>query len=77
MPTQKKRINLVVSTQIEDAVTRLAARDEVPVAAKALELIQRALEIEEDVLFDIVARSRDTRGALYHSHQKAWGKSTK
>ncbi len=74
MPTQKKRINIAVSDRVEDAVSRLARRDEVPVARKALELIEHALEIEEDIAFGRLAESRrNQKGVRYLSHQEVWG----
>lgn len=48
MPTLKTRINLSVPRETELFLASLAKRDGVPVATKALELIDGALDLEED-----------------------------
>lgn len=72
MATVKKRINISVPRSVEDAIARLAKRDELPQATKAGELLRLALEIEEDQVFDTIASKRDGIGAKYVSHKKAW-----
>lgn len=65
MPTVKTRINVTLTTDVERALGRLAARDEVPAATKAAHLIQLALEIEEDEVWDAIAAKRDTAKARF------------
>jgi hypothetical protein len=48
MATLKKRINISVSDAVEQAVSLLAKRDDVPQATKVTELLELALELEED-----------------------------
>jgi len=72
MPTAKKRLNITLSPDIEEAVKRLAERDKLSRAGKAVELLRIALEIEEDRFWDKLANSRDRRGARFISHKKAW-----
>lgn len=72
MPTTKKRINISVSRDIDQAVERLAKRDQVPLATKAEHLIRLALELEEDEVLDTIAAKRDTKGAVMVSHNNAW-----
>lgn len=72
MATTKKRINISVSKEIDDVLSKLAKRDQVPQATKAEHLIQLALEIEEDQIFDKIARKRDVRGATFVSRSQAW-----
>lgn len=73
MPTTKKRINLTLLPNLEVAIIRLAKRDSVAVAAKAVELINTALEIEEDDFLNKLAESRiNSKNAKYFSHKKAW-----
>ena len=72
MATNKKRVNITLSPELERAISRVALRDKVPQATKAAELLRLALEIEEDEVWDALASSRDARGARYVSHQKAW-----
>ncbi len=73
MPTIKKRINISVSDDVNDALQELADRDQMPQATKAEQLLQLALEIEEDDVLNAIAHSRDTRSARLVSHKKAWG----
>ncbi|MBI2406502.1 MAG: hypothetical protein HYV25_02880 [Candidatus Harrisonbacteria bacterium] len=68
----KKRINLSVSGDVNAVIQKLARRDNVPTATKALELIKRAILTEEDDVLDLLARERDTLGARYLSHSRAW-----
>ena len=72
MPTAKKRLNVSLPEDVESALQILAERDDVPQATKALHLIQMALEIDEDDIFNAVGEKRDTRKAKFVSHTKAW-----
>lgn len=71
MATNKKRINITLSKDVEKMLAVLAKRDEVPRATKAAELISRAIEIEEDAIWDEIATKR-SRSGHYVSHEKAW-----
>ncbi len=72
MPTLKKRLNMSLPKDIEEAVSALAERDDVPHATKALHLIQLAIEIEEDDVWNAIAEKRDTKDATFVSHEEAW-----
>ena len=72
MVTTKKRVNISISRAVENALGRLARRDEVPEATKAGELLRLAIELEEDQVLDFVASKRDTKNAKFVSHKKAW-----
>lgn len=72
MPTTKTRINISVSDRVRDALHRLARRDRVPQATKAARLLETALELEEDIVWDERAKRRDIRNVRYLSHNKAW-----
>lgn len=72
MSTQKHRINLSVPTQLDRALHRLATRDEQSVTTKALDLLTRAVEIEEDEALLAVAERREKKKAKFVSHEKAW-----
>lgn len=72
MPTLKKRLNLSLPRDIDTALSALASRDDVPEATKALHLIQLALEIEEDDVWNAIAEKRDTKNAKFLSHEEAW-----
>jgi hypothetical protein len=72
MATTKKRINVSLPEDIENALLSLAERDDMPAATKALHLIKLALEIEEDDILNALAESRDVRGSKFVSHKDAW-----
>lgn len=72
MPTTKKRVLISIPKHVERALELLAERDQVPQATKAVHLLEIALEIEEDRVWDQVATQRDTKSARFVSHKKAW-----
>ena len=72
MPTTKARINISLSDSMKDVLAKLASRDRIPQATKAARLLETALEIEEDQVWDMMASKRDTKSARYFSHKKAW-----
>lgn len=72
MATTKHRINISLSDEITAVLTKLARRDQVPTATKTAELLQRAIELEEDDMFNSLAAQRDTKGAKFTNHTKAW-----
>ncbi|OGJ64466.1 hypothetical protein A3F36_03895 [Candidatus Peribacteria bacterium RIFCSPHIGHO2_12_FULL_55_11] len=72
MPTVKKRLNMSLPQDVDAALSALAKRDDVPQTTKALHLIQLALQIEEDDVWNAIAEKRDTKDAKFLSHEKAW-----
>lgn len=72
MPTTKSRLNISLSDNMKSAIKRLAARDRMPEATKAARLIEVALEIDEDQVWDAIAQSRDKKGARFIAHKSAW-----
>ena len=72
MTTTKKRINISISKDLDDVLSRLAKRDQMPQATKAEHLLRVALEIEEDQVLDEIARKRDTGKTRFFSHSLAW-----
>lgn len=72
MPTSKKRLNLTLPEDLEEMLVGFAKRDKVPVAAKAIEFLKIAIEIEEDAVWARLAAERDTPDAEFISHEDAW-----
>ncbi len=72
MATTKKRINISLPADVEVSLSKLAERDDMPQATKAAYLLKLAIEIDEDDVFNSVAAERDTKGAKFVSHKKAW-----
>jgi len=72
MSTDKRRINVTLNHTVDRVLEKVARRDGVPLATKAAELLQFALEVEEDQVWDALASARDRKGARFVSHQDAW-----
>jgi predicted DNA-binding protein len=70
MATTKKRINITMSPEMEEILTLLAQRDQVPEATKAAELLRDAMETEEDAVLARIAEERDTEDAEYISFEE-------
>ncbi|MCR4313872.1 MAG: hypothetical protein NUV84_01335 [Candidatus Uhrbacteria bacterium] len=73
MPTTKSRLNLSLPESMEAILTKLARRDAVPRAAKAVELLRVAMELEEDIVLSKLADLRDTKAAKFLTHEEVWG----
>lgn len=72
MSTIKKRINISLPASLDTMLSRIARRDNIPQATKAVHLLSIALDIEEDIVFDRIARGRDVKDARFMSHKEAW-----
>lgn len=72
MATTKSRLNITLTKDAKQAIAKLAQRDEIPDATLAARLIETALELEEDMVWDTIAAERDTENAAYVSHDKVW-----
>ena len=75
MPTAKTRINVSISDELNSALKKLANRDQVPTATKAERLLEIALEIEEDEVWDKIASERlKMKNIRYLTHNQVWKK---
>jgi hypothetical protein len=75
MSTTKTRINVSLSDEINSALKKLAQRDQIPTATKAERLLEIALEIEEDEVWDKIASERlKMKNIRYLTHDKIWKK---
>ena len=72
MPTSKKRLNITLPKDLDEAVHFLSKRDDVPQATMVVQLLKAAIEIEEDTIWAELAAERDTPDAVYISHDDAW-----
>ncbi|MBU4480498.1 hypothetical protein KKG48_03615 [Patescibacteria group bacterium] len=72
MSTIKKRINISISKSLDDILIKLSKRDQVPQATKACELLQLAVEMEEDSYFNKIASKRLKESTGFVSHEEAW-----
>ncbi|MFT7184519.1 MAG: hypothetical protein ACI9QC_000863 [Oceanicoccus sp.] len=72
MATTKKRRMVSLPDDVDSALEHLAARDGIPPATKAASLIQLAIEIDEDMVWDRIASERDNEKTKFVSHDEAW-----
>lgn len=73
MTTNKQRINITASPEIEQALKLAAKRAGVPVATKAAELLSIAISLEEDYALAALANQRaSTPKRSFIPHDKAW-----
>ncbi|MCI0556914.1 MAG: hypothetical protein MN733_00340 [Nitrososphaera sp.] len=72
MSTTKTRINISVSKEENQLLTKLARRDQVPRATKVRDLMHVAMDLEEDIAFSHLAEKRDVPGADVLSHEEFW-----
>ena len=72
MPTTKQRINITVDKDTNWILKTLAKRDSVSVSAKAVELLEDALELEEDLALAAIADARSKKKVKYIPFEKAW-----
>jgi predicted DNA-binding protein len=73
MPTAKRRINITVDDDVYETLERLSKQRATPVASVGLELIEQALEYQEDLHFARIADERLDRDERRIPHKKAWG----
>lgn len=73
MSTSKKRINISLPKHLAVFLEKISLRDEVPQATKAVELLEKALELEEDEYFSRLADARASDDeADYIAHEDFW-----
>ena len=68
----KVRVNLSLSRSQKDVLDMLAERDSLTATTKATLLLQKALEIEEDVALEKLALERSNSEVEYIQHDKFW-----
>ena len=72
MSTTKNRINITLDDDVRESLIKIAKRDNVPQATKAASLLEIALELEEDQIWDEIAEKRNKKKVEYVAHDKAW-----
>jgi predicted DNA-binding protein len=74
MPTKKRRLNITLPKDIALYLEQMALRDEVSQSQKAVELIEEALERDEEDYFVHIAEERIKKGGKYISSEEFWKK---
>ncbi|GAC1386509.1 MAG: hypothetical protein NVS1B7_4520 [Candidatus Saccharimonadales bacterium] len=73
MSTTKSRLNISLPGDAKEALLKIAKRDQMPAATKAVRLMEIGMEVEEDEVWDKIAASRDIKDVTFHSHAEAFG----
>jgi len=73
MSTAKTRVNVSIPDDIKKALDKLAKRDHMPTATKAMRLIEIGLENEEDHIWDQIAFQRDNKNSTFRTHSDVFG----
>lgn len=72
MATTKQRLNITLSPRTKKLVREISRRDKMPEATKVSILLDKALEIEEDILWVNLAIHRSTEKSKHFTHKEAW-----
>jgi hypothetical protein len=72
MPTAKKRINLTVEDDLFENLKSLAKKEKSSIASISHALLERALELREDMYFSKVGEDRLNQKAKRISHKDVW-----
>ena len=72
MPTAKKRINLTLDDELYSALNRLSKSKKETLSGTSLKLIERALELEEDLYYSRISDQRLASGEKRIPHKKVW-----
>ena len=72
MPSSKKRINLTVDDKTYSVLQTLSGKTQQKISTVSLNLIQQALELQEDIYFSKLADDRLSQKQKRVSHDKAW-----
>ena len=72
MPTAKKRINITVDDEMYQALESLSQKKQKSVSGTSLDLLEKAIELEEDSYFSRKADERLSTNQKRIPHDKAW-----
>ena len=72
MPTKKKRVNVTLPKPMAIFIRRMSLRDDVPQSTTIVQLLEQALEIEEDEYWDKRAESIEKKNKGWLTHEKFW-----
>ena len=72
MPSTKKRINLTVDNKIYAILEKLSGKRQQKISTLSLNLLQQALELQEDIYFSRIVDERLSQKQKRISHNKAW-----
>ncbi len=73
MPTKNPRLNVVLNKRTEELIDILSKKRDISKSALAKELIEKAIELEEDFYLDEIAETRNkTLKSNLSSEEEFW-----
>ncbi len=72
MPTTKKRINVTIDDETYKVLEKLSKKRAKSISSVSLNLIEQALEFQEDLHFSRIADERLAKREKRISHRKVW-----
>jgi predicted DNA-binding protein len=72
MPTAKKRINVTIDDETYKVLEKLSEKRAKSISSVSLNLIEQALELQEDLHFSRIADERLIKREKRISHRKVW-----
>ncbi len=72
MPTAKKRINVTIDDETYKVLEKLSQKRAKSISSVSLNLIEQALELQEDLHFSRIADERLIKREKRISHRKTW-----
>ena len=73
MPTKNPRLNVVLNKRTEELIDILSKKRDISKSALAKELIEKAIELEEDLYLDEIAETRNkTLKSNLSSEEEFW-----
>ena len=72
MPTVKRRINITVDDDLYRSLNKLSKKEKSSLSSVSLRLIEKAVELEEDLYFSRIADERLSKNQKRVPHDKAW-----
>ena len=72
MPTTKKRINITIDDELYRSLDKLSKKENGTLSSVSLRLIERAVELEEDLYFSREADKRLAKNEKRVAHSKVW-----
>lgn len=72
MPTAKRRINLTVEDDVFFSLKKIAEKENASVASVSHALLERALELKEDLYFSKVGEERLAQRSKLLTHEDIW-----
>ncbi len=72
MPTTKKRINVTIDDETYKVLEKLSEKRAKSISSVSLNLIEQALDLQEDLHFSRIADERLIKREKRISHRKVW-----